>query len=691
MKKILLFFIIVLLHLNIVYSQEGDWFFNSQSLIINIDVSSEAIINPESSDFNVKYINVNLSHFPYESFNQKVIDFQVTPEADIENNALLFDWQNPKGKVSFGYNTKIKTNNDLVKIKEKISFPIKKLPEELKPFIEPYEVIDSDNGEIIKFASKLVEGEDDLYVVVHKVAEWTKNNIEYNLSTLTAKASLKASWVLENRQGVCDELTSLFIAMLRAVGIPAKFISGIAYTNSPLFPENWGSHGWAEVYFPGSGWVPYDVTYGQFGYIDPTHVKLKESFDSSEPSVQYRWLARNVNLETQELDIDASIGEIIGRAKKLITLDANVLKGNIGFGSYNLIEVNLENLEDHYISSEIYMSSPKEVELEENFIKDILLKPKEKKSVFWITKLTEDLEGNFIYTFPFTISTLRNFTKSLSFISTEDDFVYSFEEINEILLQKREEVEKVYSKDVNIDCNVEKKEFYSYEDNLLRCSIKNIGNVFFEKMNLCLKEECKKFDLGISQEKSFNFTIENYEEGKQDITLNLKNADVSKAEYIEVNVLDAPKISIEEIESPTEVSYEDEFKVSFLLSKVSSSNPKNVEIALSENNFGKTWIVKDLSEDRRFIINLLGKDLKKGLNEFNILIEYEDGNGKLYKTIEVFSINLVNVTFLQSIILTSNQLLRSLEDLTLTSLVFISLASFIVFIFVILIIFRRKQ
>ena len=346
MKRILLFLLIILIVPALTYAQEDDWFFNSQNLIINIDVSSEAQINPTKSDYSVKYINVNLSHYPYESFNQEVIDLETSPEADIENNAMQFSWQNPKNNINFGYNTKIKTNNNIVEVKNKVKFPILDLPDNLKQFTEPAEIIDSDDEDVIGYASELAEGEDDLYVVVHKIAEWTKTNIEYDLSTLTAEVSQKASWVIDNRQGVCDELTSLFIAMLRSLGIPGKFISGIAYTNSPLFPDNWGSHGWAEIYFPEYGWIPFDVTYGQFGYIDPTHVKLKESIDSAEPSVQYRWVARNIDLETEKLDIDTSLGEIIGRAEDPIKLDVRVLKQNIGFGSYNLIEVIMENTKD---------------------------------------------------------------------------------------------------------------------------------------------------------------------------------------------------------------------------------------------------------------------------------------------------------------------------------------------------------
>ena len=64
--------------------------------------------------------------------------------------------------------------------------------------------------------------------------------------------------------------------MLRAVGVPAKFVSGVAYTDSPLFTERWGGHGWAEVYFPEIGWVAFDPTFGEFGWIDVGHIKNEE-------------------------------------------------------------------------------------------------------------------------------------------------------------------------------------------------------------------------------------------------------------------------------------------------------------------------------------------------------------------------------------------------------------------------------
>ena len=200
MKKVVILLFVFLLT-NLVYAQQ-DKLYNSEYLKINVDVSSDAIIKPTSSDYSIKYITVNLSHYPYEALNQQVIGFDVFPQATIENNAVFYKWENPENKISFGYNAKIKTNSNIIKVSQKIPFPIKNLPEEVRQYTMPSEIIDSDNEGIVKLSSKLAEGEDDLNVIVHKIAAWTKDNIKYDLSTLTAEVSQKASWVLENKQGV---------------------------------------------------------------------------------------------------------------------------------------------------------------------------------------------------------------------------------------------------------------------------------------------------------------------------------------------------------------------------------------------------------------------------------------------------------------------------------------------------------
>ena len=656
MKKILLVALLLLIPIAI-----AEDYSNVKDLFVKITISSEATINPTRDNYNIEHLIVNLSFFPQDSFNQHVSRLSTIPPSAIEDT-ILFKWESPAEKqLKFTVNADVKTNNDYIKVTDKVKFPIKELLDELEIYTRPSATVDSDNKEIIRLASVLAEGEDDLYQVAFKLAEWTKNNVKYDLSTLTASVSQKASWVLRNREGVCDELTNLFIAMARSLGIPAKFVSGIAYTNSPLFEEEWGPHGWAEIYFPGYGWIPFDVTYGEFGFIDPGHIKSKEALDADEPSTKYQWLGSNIDVETEKLDIRAEVQEATGSMAPLISLDANVAKDSAGFGSYNLVEVRVDNLKNFYVSTELYISKPNEVEVVGSDKKEVLLKPLEKKSIYWVIKLTEGMNRNYIYTLPIGVSSLRGITSNSSFKSTADSQIFSLEQVNEILEQKKEEEIKTYSKNINISCDISKREFYQYEDAEIRCAVKNTGNVFLEKLNACL-EECDEFDLGIAQEKIINFSVNKSIVGNREEVIKAFNEQVSRASYVRFILLDAPEIGIADLEYPEYVSFDDEYSISFVMDKKSWSAPEDIVVDLKQNGFSRKWEIDRLAKNEKFTVNLKGNDLDME-NRFEILIDYEGNDGKEYRAEKEFFIRLNKVSFPQRMQIFLNKIAKSFTGL----------------------------
>jgi transglutaminase-like putative cysteine protease len=66
--------------------------------------------------------------------------------------------------------------------------------------------------------------------------------------------------VLELKAGVCQDFAHLFIAVARAMGVPARYVSGYIHA-----PRGSGiataSHAWAEAWVPTRGWVGYDATH----------------------------------------------------------------------------------------------------------------------------------------------------------------------------------------------------------------------------------------------------------------------------------------------------------------------------------------------------------------------------------------------------------------------------------------------
>lgn len=75
------------------------------------------------------------------------------------------------------------------------------------------------------------------------------------------------SVVMKERKGVCQDFAHLAIACIRAMGLPARYVSGYLETLAPPGKEKLtgvdASHAWFSVYIPGMGWVDFDPTNNQ--------------------------------------------------------------------------------------------------------------------------------------------------------------------------------------------------------------------------------------------------------------------------------------------------------------------------------------------------------------------------------------------------------------------------------------------
>lgn len=687
-KTISLLLIVFLLNILSVLSFD---YRNSENLYIDMTVRKSVKVLKESSDYSLKSVDVSLDFYPRDDYQQDVIDLELSPDGDIEDEKISYIWEGPtEDEIFFGFTSEVQTFHRIKQVKEKIRFPLREVSEELETYTKPSETIDSDDEDIIFRASHILKGEDDYYEAVFKIAEWTKKNVEYDLSTITAEASQKASWVLRNKEGVCDEITSLFIALLRSVSIPAKFVSGLAYTNSELFEEEWGPHGWAEVYFPDTGWVAFDVTYGEYGFIDAGHVKMKESIDSAASSTEFSWLGRNINLQANVMETTVKVKDPDKKVSKVVSFDVKPFRYKVGIGSYNLIEVKIKNLKDYYITTELYLSKSENIENVGENIKSVLLKPKEEKTIFWVVKVSENLQKNFIYNFPFLVSSLRNTTAKTSFSVDRDGLNIDFNEIMQIKKSKEEEEVKSYSKDLILECNISDEEFYSYEKGLVICKVRNTGNVGLKDLNLCFEGRCEKTDLFISQTKYFNWTLEDTEAGKKELSITAKNSEVSKADYVSYSALDKPEIDIDDINAPLEVKFDDNFILEFLLTKASFSKPVNVNLELEYNGFTNGWVIKEFDKNKKYEVGLSGSVLKEGMNQIKINVKYQDSNNKEYAVSDTVNIKLIDVSFLQKVQIFFIGLEKYIVGFSFESLSMVGIIAGIFFVFVVLFVFRRK-
>ncbi|MBI4832698.1 MAG: transglutaminase domain-containing protein [Candidatus Lindowbacteria bacterium] len=134
----------------------------------------------------------------------------------------------------------------------------------LAEFLKPTVLIQSDDAAILKLAQRIAEGETDSLAVADRINQWVFDNIHKKI-TFSLPSAVE---VLDTREGDCNEHTTLYVALARAAGIPAKAAIGLVYHKGHFY-----YHAWPEVYV--GQWIAMDPTLGQ-PLADATHIKLLE-------------------------------------------------------------------------------------------------------------------------------------------------------------------------------------------------------------------------------------------------------------------------------------------------------------------------------------------------------------------------------------------------------------------------------
>lgn len=94
-------------------------------------------------------------------------------------------------------------------------------------------------------------------------------------------------WACASRRGNCTDFHSLFIAMARAQGIPARFEIGLPLPTGQNKGEIAGYHCWARVFEENRGWFPLDISESKkqrtpaafFGKLPPDRILLSTGRD----------------------------------------------------------------------------------------------------------------------------------------------------------------------------------------------------------------------------------------------------------------------------------------------------------------------------------------------------------------------------------------------------------------------------
>ena len=135
---------------------------------------------------------------------------------------------------------------------------LKEIPKEIK---EKYLVDDTkysiSDPFIQKSAAEAVGDEKNPYWIARKIYDYVQDKMRYEL----VGGWNIAPTVLKRGTGSCSEYSFVFIALCRAVGIPARYQGSVAIRGDDASTDD-VFHRWCEVYLPNYGWIPVDPSGG---------------------------------------------------------------------------------------------------------------------------------------------------------------------------------------------------------------------------------------------------------------------------------------------------------------------------------------------------------------------------------------------------------------------------------------------
>jgi transglutaminase-like putative cysteine protease len=123
-------------------------------------------------------------------------------------------------------------------------------------------LIQSNDPRIISLARRIAGDERSARIVGQRITKWVHDSLTKDITF----GIPNAVEVLEARKGDCNEHTQLFVALARAVGLPARIAAGLAFVDGKFF-----YHAWPEILL--DDWVAVDPTFGQFP-ADAAHLRF---------------------------------------------------------------------------------------------------------------------------------------------------------------------------------------------------------------------------------------------------------------------------------------------------------------------------------------------------------------------------------------------------------------------------------
>jgi transglutaminase-like putative cysteine protease len=151
---------------------------------------------------------------------------------------------------------------------------VERQPERL--FLRPTPLTEP-SAQIKTFAKTALAGEGgDLLAALHKINGDLHQSMTFLIGATTAATTAAEAYAA--RTGVCQDFAHVFVAAARALGVPARYVSGYYLRTDQTEQE--AGHAWVEAHLPALGWIGFDPAQGLC--VTPRYVRVAIGADSRE-------------------------------------------------------------------------------------------------------------------------------------------------------------------------------------------------------------------------------------------------------------------------------------------------------------------------------------------------------------------------------------------------------------------------
>lgn len=150
-----------------------------------------------------------------------------------------------------------------------------------RPFVSNSRYVTVDPA-LWRLAIDIRDEREDVFETASAIMTYINQNWIYEPKATSASTHLDE--VMRDRRGVCQDFAHVMIGLCRALGIPARYVSGYLY-NGPTghLRGAQASHAWCEIWLPGRGWFGLDPTNNTL--TDERYIKIAtgRDYDDAAP------------------------------------------------------------------------------------------------------------------------------------------------------------------------------------------------------------------------------------------------------------------------------------------------------------------------------------------------------------------------------------------------------------------------